>query len=253
MLKLKLQYSWEELTHWIILWCWEGLRAGEGDDRGWDGWMASLTGWTWVWVSSGSWWWTGRPGVLWFMRLQSRTRLSNWTELNWYVAAKLLQLCLTLCDPINHSTPLCSVHRILQARTLEWVAIYLDGNPRWCSGKESAYQHRRCRRCGLEPWVGKIPWSSKWQPTPVFLPGNPMDRGARQVTIHGVIKSQRCSFLLIKLNLILFICLYLLGLHVFILCLFFIQVISHIYNDCQKVLTCPYMRSSQISFLGTCY
>ena len=40
--------------------------GGEGDNRGWDGWMASLTGWTWVWVNSGSWWWTGRPGVLQF-------------------------------------------------------------------------------------------------------------------------------------------------------------------------------------------
>jgi len=40
------------------------------DDRGWDGWMASLTPWTWVWVNSGNWWWTGRPGVLWFMGLQ---------------------------------------------------------------------------------------------------------------------------------------------------------------------------------------
>ena len=49
-------------------WCWERLRAGgEGDDRGWDGWMASPTRWTWVWVNSGSWWWTGRPGVLQFM------------------------------------------------------------------------------------------------------------------------------------------------------------------------------------------
>ena len=63
--------SWEELTHWKRLWCWEGLGAGgEGDDRGWDGWMASLTRWTWVWVNSGSWWWTGRPGVLRFMGLQ---------------------------------------------------------------------------------------------------------------------------------------------------------------------------------------
>ena len=55
----------EELTHWKRPWCWERLGAGEeGDDRGWDGWMASLTQWTWVWVNSGSWWWTGRPGVL---------------------------------------------------------------------------------------------------------------------------------------------------------------------------------------------
>ena len=60
--------SCKELTHWKRLWCWEGLRAGgEGDDRGWDGWMASLTQWTWVWMNSGSWWWTGRPGVLRFM------------------------------------------------------------------------------------------------------------------------------------------------------------------------------------------
>jgi len=63
--------SREELTHWKRLWCWEGLRAGgEGDDRGWDGWMASWTWWMWVWVNSGSWWWTGRPGVLQFMGSQ---------------------------------------------------------------------------------------------------------------------------------------------------------------------------------------
>ena len=73
-LKLKLQYfgtSWEELIHLKRPWCWERLRAGgERDDRGWDGWMASPSQWTWVWVNSRSWWWTGRPGVLWFMGLQ---------------------------------------------------------------------------------------------------------------------------------------------------------------------------------------
>ena len=73
----------KELTHWKRHWCWEGLVAGgEGDDRGWDGWMASPTWWTWVWVNSGSWWWTGRPGMLRFMGSQ-RVR-HNWaTELNW--------------------------------------------------------------------------------------------------------------------------------------------------------------------------
>ena len=84
MLRLKLHTlstSCEELTHWKRPWCWEGLRAGgEGDDRGWDGWMASLTQWTWIWVNSGSWWWTSRPGVLRFMGLQSWTWLSDWTE-----------------------------------------------------------------------------------------------------------------------------------------------------------------------------
>ena len=74
------------------LWCWEGLGAGGGgDDLGWDGWMASRTRWTWVWVNSGSWWWTGRPGVLWFMGLQSRTERLNWTELNWWL------FCLNFC------------------------------------------------------------------------------------------------------------------------------------------------------------
>ena len=68
MVKLKLQYlgTWcKELTHWKRPWCWERLKAGvEGDDRGWDGWMASLTQWTWVWASSGSWRWSRKPGVL---------------------------------------------------------------------------------------------------------------------------------------------------------------------------------------------
>ena len=74
---------YEELTHWKRLWCWEGLGAGgEGDDRGWDGWMASTTQWTWVGVSSRTGWWTGRPGVLQFMGSQ-RVR-HNWaTDLIW--------------------------------------------------------------------------------------------------------------------------------------------------------------------------
>ena len=73
----------EELTDLKRLWCWERLRAGgEGDNRGWDGWMASPTQWTWVWVNSGSWWWTGRPGVLRFMGSQ-RVEHDWATELNW--------------------------------------------------------------------------------------------------------------------------------------------------------------------------
>ena len=88
MLKLKLQFwgTWcEELTHWKRLWWWERLGAGgEGDDRGWDGWMASRTRWIWVWVNSRSWWWTGRPGMLRFMGLQ---RVGHYwaTEQNWKV------------------------------------------------------------------------------------------------------------------------------------------------------------------------
>jgi len=77
---------------WLILrpWCWKGLGAGgEGDDRGWDGWMASPTWWTWVWVNYWSLWWTGRPGVLWFMGSQrvghDWTTKLNWTELRHFL------------------------------------------------------------------------------------------------------------------------------------------------------------------------
>ena len=74
-----------DVKSWLIWkdWCWERLKVGgEGDDRGWDGWMASPTQCTWVWVNSGSWWWTGRPGVLQFMGSQ-RVGLDWTTELNW--------------------------------------------------------------------------------------------------------------------------------------------------------------------------
>ena len=86
MLKLKLQSFSHLIQRTESLektWCWEGLGAGgEGDDRGWDGWMASPTRWTWVWVNSGSWWWTGKPGVL--QSLGSQRVEHDWaTELNW--------------------------------------------------------------------------------------------------------------------------------------------------------------------------
>ena len=86
MLKLKLQYfgTWcKELTHWKRPWCSDRLKAGgEGDDREWDGWMASPTWWIWVWVSSGSWWWTGKPGML--QSMGSQTVGHDWvTKLNW--------------------------------------------------------------------------------------------------------------------------------------------------------------------------
>ena len=93
VLKLKLQYFGhlmqraDSLEKTLI---WKRLKAGgEGVDRGWDGWMASQTQWTWVWVDSGSWWWTGRPGVLWFMGLQ-RVRHDWATELHWKISIILM-------------------------------------------------------------------------------------------------------------------------------------------------------------------
>ena len=96
MLKLKLQYFGhlmqrvDSLGKTLML---GGIGAGgEGDNRGWDGWMASLTQWTWVWVNSGSWWWTGRPGVLWCLGLQRFGH--DWaTELNW-IQRDNLHLCM---------------------------------------------------------------------------------------------------------------------------------------------------------------
>ena len=70
-----------ELTYWKIPWCWERLKAGrEGTNRGWGGWMASSTLWTWVWVSSWKWWSTGKPGMPPYIGVQSWSWLSDWTK-----------------------------------------------------------------------------------------------------------------------------------------------------------------------------
>ena len=87
----------KELTHLKRPWCWERLGAGgEGDDRGWEGWMASPTRWTWVGVNSRSWWWTGRPCMLQFMG--SKRVGHNWaTELNWTEEVMYVLLILLPC------------------------------------------------------------------------------------------------------------------------------------------------------------
>ena len=78
----------KEQTQWKIPWCWERLKAGgEGNDKGWDGWMVSLSQWTWVWASSRSWWWTGKPGMLLSMGIQ-RVRHDWETELSYLMTKK---------------------------------------------------------------------------------------------------------------------------------------------------------------------
>ena len=100
----------EELTHWKRPWSWERLKAGgEGDNRGRDGWMASLTRWTWVWASLGSWWWTGKAGML---QSWSCKELDTTEELNWIAFISLFPNSLLLiwpmfCDKVPFSIFLC--------------------------------------------------------------------------------------------------------------------------------------------------
>ena len=108
--------------------------------------MASRTRWMWVWVNSGSWWWTGRPGVLRFMGSQCQTRLSDWTELNWL---NFLQ---------NYST------------ISKTDKVYLPrGFPGGAGGEEPTGQCRRLKRHGFSPWVGKTPWRRNMATHPSIL------------------------------------------------------------------------------------
>ena len=100
---------WGELTHWKRPWCWERLRAGEGDDRGWNAWMASPTWWTWVWVSSWSWWWSGKRVLL-----QSMGRKDSDTteQLNWTGLQPTRLLCPWGLSPVKNTGMGC--HNLLQ-------------------------------------------------------------------------------------------------------------------------------------------
>ena len=110
-LMLKLQYfghlMQKELTHLKRPWCWARLKAGiEGDDRGWDGWLTSPTRWTWVWASSRSWWFTGKPGMLQSMGVaKGQTWLRDWTKLNWLNHSSIIPLApllqRTQTDPLH--------------------------------------------------------------------------------------------------------------------------------------------------------
>ena len=87
----------EELTHWKRPWWWERLKAGgDGDDRGWDGWMASLTQWTWVWASSGKWWRTGKPEVL-------QSMASQRVNLDWATEQQQQKKALLLVPKISRT------------------------------------------------------------------------------------------------------------------------------------------------------
>ena len=133
-------------THWKRPWCWERLKAGEeGDNRAWEGWMASPTQWTWVWASFKRWWRTGKPGCcspLGHKESDTTEQLKNNSNpLHLYelyflykqvisvcmcVHAKSLLSCLDLYDPMY-----CSLPGIFQARKLEWVAMLSSRGSSW--------------------------------------------------------------------------------------------------------------------------
>ena len=132
----------KEWTHWKRPWCWARLRAGEGNDRGWDDWMASPILWTWVWVSSGSWWWTGKPGVLQSMGLQRighewATELNWWERMPWFFVFWMLSLKLTislsLLSPSSRGS-LVPLHFL----PLKWYHLHIWGC--WYFSKQSWFQ-----------------------------------------------------------------------------------------------------------------
>ena len=130
----------KELTNLKRPWCWEILRTGrEGDDGGWDGWMASPTRWTWVWVDSGSWWWTGRPSMLRFIGSQ-RVRHDWVTELNWteqVPSCLRSQLCIKrACTRPGEALLLIFIHCAPREHTLElerspWLFCTISVNSPW--------------------------------------------------------------------------------------------------------------------------
>ena len=89
----------KELTHLKRPWCWERLKAGgEWEDRGWYGWTASPTLWTWVWAGSSNWWWTGKPRVLQSMGSQSWPQLSGWTKMKYPEVHPVLRILILLSE-----------------------------------------------------------------------------------------------------------------------------------------------------------
>ena len=158
----------KELTHWKRPWCWQGLRAGgEGDDRGWDGWMASPTQWTWIWVNSRSWWWTGRPGMLQSMGSQ-RVR-HNWaTELNWQVSSIQDERESFQCGDLHNIT----------GNTLG-----VGGVP---GGSVVKNLSANSGDTGSIPGSGRSLGEGNGNPFQYSCLGNSVDRGAWQATVHGV-------------------------------------------------------------------
>ena len=156
-----------ELTHWKRPWCWEGLGAGgEGDDRGWDVWIASATRWTWVLINSRSWWWTGRPGVLRFMGSQ-RVRHDWVTELTDWLSSVMVCKCvcyqlITSLVQINSSVPILKK----KGRGAGGAGLFNYFFPLWTC------QHRALRRCcRRKELLSQLQLQGGFQAPPRFVQG----------------------------------------------------------------------------------
>ena len=125
----------KELTHLKRSWCWERSKAGgKGNDRGWDGWIASPTQWTWVWVNSQSWWWTGKPGMLqsmgWQRVIHNWATELKWTELNWCLSLSSNTLATWCKDPTHWKRLM--LWKIEDRRRRGWKRTRrLDGITNW--------------------------------------------------------------------------------------------------------------------------
>ena len=127
----------KEVSHWKRPWCWERLKVGgEGDDRGWDGWMAPPTRRTWVWASSGSWWWTGRPGVL--QSVWSQRVGHDWATGQQHTVEPTGERNSVLSDSAPAFAKVLSLATVfkafLQAQALtRWAGIAEDAVVRWAA------------------------------------------------------------------------------------------------------------------------
>ena len=189
----------EELTHLKRPRCWERLRAGgEGDSRGWDGWMASPTWWTWVWPSSGSWWWTGKPGMLQSMGSQSWTQLSHWTELNWPCMCEFIS---GLSIVFHWSVFILIPCWLPQLCNMVWnkawrpYCSYCIFHTPWASQvvlvvKNLPANEGDVRETSSIPGLGRSPGGQGGNSLQYSCLENPRDKGVWRATVHGVAQCQ---------------------------------------------------------------
>ena len=150
------------------------MAGGEEDDRGWDGWMASPTQWTWVWVNSGSWWWTGRPGVLQFMGSE-RVRHDGATEMNWCCEKSKVRCTLEKAMATHSSTLAWRIPWTEEPGRLRSMGLQRVGKD-WVTSLHSLHtlslKKEMATHSSVLAW--RIPWTEE--------PGWPWSTGSQRVS-----------------------------------------------------------------------